>query len=95
MLNADKTPVPLSEVGDTSSPLGHELGKQEGAGKYLVLVPLFDLKVLNACAATDKGISKSAALVAIFQQRPHRSSRVRQSNAMRRRVLLHNGTHFA
>jgi hypothetical protein len=47
------------------------------------------------CGNRQKDYKKSAALVAIFQQRPHRSSRVRQSNAMRRRVLLHNGTHFA
>jgi hypothetical protein len=40
-----------------SSTLVTNFGKQRVLAKYLLLVPLFDLKFLNARAATDAGTS--------------------------------------
>src|SRR6266540_1515412 len=37
--------------------LSHELRKQRGTSKYMVLVPLFDLKFLNELAASAVGTS--------------------------------------
>jgi hypothetical protein len=35
----------------------HELRKQRGTSKYMILVPLFDLKFLHEFAATAVGTS--------------------------------------
>jgi hypothetical protein len=35
----------------------HELRKQRGTSKHMILVPLFDLKFLNEFAATGAGTS--------------------------------------
>src|SRR6476646_4272951 len=37
--------------------LSHELRKQRGTSKYLILVPLIDLKFPNGLAADDAGTS--------------------------------------
>src|SRR6266508_3420695 len=37
--------------------LSHELRKQRGTSKYMILVPLFDLKFLNELAGTAVGTS--------------------------------------
>jgi hypothetical protein len=37
--------------------LWHELRKQRGTSKYLILVPLFDFKFLDELAAGDAGTS--------------------------------------
>ncbi|MFL6970320.1 MAG: hypothetical protein ACJ8F2_00255, partial [Xanthobacteraceae bacterium] len=48
---------PASEVRDHCSTLRHELRKQRGTGKFMVLVPLFDLKFLHELAAGTAGTS--------------------------------------
>src|SRR5215510_950118 len=52
---------PASELRDTWQ---HELRKQRGTSKYMVLTPLFDLKFLNELAAGGVGTSNRAALAA-------------------------------
>jgi len=49
--------VPLPKFVIHRSNLRHELRKQEGHYKYMMLVPLFDLKSLTERAASDVGTS--------------------------------------
>ena len=49
--------VPVSKVRNTSSALRYELRKQRGTSKYVILVPLIDLKFLKELAAGDAGTS--------------------------------------
>src|SRR6266545_1086495 len=43
--------------------LSHELRKQRGTSKYMILVPLFDLKFLNELAASAVGTSNRRHLM--------------------------------
>jgi hypothetical protein len=51
------TSAPLPKFVIHRSTLRHELRKQRGTSKSMVLVPLFDLKFLNELDATTAGIS--------------------------------------
>src|SRR5215216_4416231 len=56
------------------SPFGHELRKQRGTSKYLLLVPLFDLKFPHELAAGAVGTSNwrhSRALLHMILPRIH------------------------
>src|SRR5262245_555422 len=56
------TSAPLSKFVIHCSTARHELRKQRGTSKFMILVPLFDLKFLDEFAAGGAGTSKSAAL---------------------------------
>src|SRR5215510_7971628 len=51
------TSAPLPKFVIHRSNLWHELRKQKGTSKYMILVPLIDLKFLNERAASDAGTS--------------------------------------
>ena len=52
-----RTSAPLPKFVMHRSNLRHELRKQRGTSKSMILVPLFDLKFLNEPAATAAGTS--------------------------------------
>src|SRR5215208_4928347 len=54
---ADLPSAPLPKFMTPNSPLRHELRKQRGTSKSMVLVPLYDLKFLNELAGGAVGTS--------------------------------------
>ena len=51
------TSAPLPKFVIHCSTLRHELRKQRGTGKFMTLMPLFDLKFLEEIAASGAGTS--------------------------------------
>jgi hypothetical protein len=64
-MRQEPTSAPLPKFVIHRRTLGHELRKQRGAGKFMILVPLFDLKFLNELATGGVGNFKSAALALV------------------------------
>src|SRR5215813_9926345 len=68
------TSAPLPKFVIHRGPLGHELRKQRGTSKSMILVPLFDLKVLKEAALVTP-FPTDAALSARQLARHHHSDR--------------------
>src|SRR5258708_18372793 len=68
------------------STLCHELRKQRGTSKTMILVPLFDLKFLIEFAATGVGTSNRRHYLARYAKKRHNAASVHPGHAMRKLI---------